>query len=67
MAAEDVSQTEDAARQWLRRKWSDTGDTDAVSCPSCDAEEFEWTIEDEEVRVRCRHCGYVGSRRYEAE
>lgn len=64
MAAEDVSGSVTAAQEHLREQWSENGDTDAITCPSCDASEYEWEIKDTQVRMRCEHCGYFGSRRY---
>ncbi|MFB6119505.1 MAG: hypothetical protein ABEJ68_00125 [Halobacteriaceae archaeon] len=64
MAPEEPAASIEGAETELRSAWQESGDTGDVSCPSCGATEYEWDVEDEQVRMRCEHCGYADTKRY---
>lgn len=66
MSVEDASRSVTAAKDELRDKWQSTGDTDALTCPDCDAAEYEWEVDDTSVTIRCEQCHYGHSQRYES-
>lgn len=53
MSVEDASRSVTAAKDELRDKWQSTGDTDSLTCPDCDAAEYEWEVDDTSVTIRC--------------
>lgn len=64
MSVEDASRSVRAAKQYLTDQWEESGEEGTVSCPSCDTAAYEWEVKDENVRIRCDHCGYEETRRY---